>query len=257
MLAKRPRLDINSKQAPSGHSRSRRVEGTSFVEIDGVKVDTNRTCCADLRFYSFEDAAKAMFDLHGSTFEANGFEPTQIAIVSNDASKDNTKLVVHGLPHGIEWQELKDYFKRIGRIAYVAVRPSVVKEPTLTLSPGSLMGEVRYDRREHAQRALELLDGSILAGSKIALTLDTSSKDGTKLFVSGIPLGIEWQELKDHFSPIGTVGYAGIKGDGKGGGKGLGKLGGKSGSKSAFIGWDGGFKGYPSGAKATGKGSGW
>lgn len=223
-VAKRPR------PAASGRRRD------SVVDIDGVNVDEENTCTADLRFHSWEDAAKAMFELHGSTFQARGLEPTQIAIVTNDSSKDSTKLVVHGLPLGVEWQELKDYFKRIGPIAYVAVRPAVVREETVVLTPGTVIGEVRYDAREHAQRALEQLDGSILAGAAISLVLDGTSKDGTKLFVSGIPLGVEWQELKDHFSPIGTVGYAGIKGGGKGGSKGGGKFGSKGGVRGGCKG---------------------
>lgn len=186
--------------------------GRRLVEFDGVHVDPESTCSADLRFQTPEDAMRACEELHGGSFEAAGFGPNTIAVVPSGTSKDSTKVVVHGLPLGIEWQELKDFFKQIGQIAFVAIWPRAVSETTVTLVPGTLVGEVRYDLREHALQAVEELDGSILAGSKISLSLDAGSKDGTRIIVSGVPQGTEWQELKDHFSPIGTVGYAGIKG---------------------------------------------
>eukprot|EP00747_Dinoflagellata_sp_TGD_P164563 gnl/TRDRNA2_/TRDRNA2_184657_c0_seq1.p1 gnl/TRDRNA2_/TRDRNA2_184657_c0~~gnl/TRDRNA2_/TRDRNA2_184657_c0_seq1.p1 ORF type:complete len:240 (+),score=52.32 gnl/TRDRNA2_/TRDRNA2_184657_c0_seq1:70-789(+) len=84
-------------------------------------------------------------------------------------------------------------------------------------------GEIRYDDPSHAQQAMNMLNGSMLAGSQISIEFDMSSKDSTKLIVHGIPPGIQWQELKDHFKVIGTVAYSGIKGDNnKGGGKGGG-----------------------------------
>lgn len=98
-------------------------------------------------------------------------------------------------------------------------------------------GEIRYDDPNHTAMALQTLNGALLQGSPISLEYDPKSQDGSKLLVSGIPAGTQWQELKDLFSPIGTVAYAGVKddsagdmfsammGSGKGKGKGKGKKG--------------------------------
>merc|ERR1719401_40032 len=63
--------------------------------------------------------------------------------------------------------------------------------------------------------------------------MDSRSQDGSRLLVTGIPPGIEWQELKDHFGAIGRVAFVntidqggkskGAKG-GKGDGKGMGAM---------------------------------
>merc|ERR1719491_2760848 len=82
------------------------------------------------------------------------------------------------------------------------------------------VGEIRYDDPMHAQMAVSDLNGSTFSGSTITVRLDTKSKDGTKLVVEGVPSGTEWQELKDHFSQMGTVAFAGVKGAAKGNGKG-------------------------------------
>merc|ERR1719387_2757788 len=77
----------------------------------------------------------------------------------------------------------------------------------------------------HTQQALAMLNGSSLGGSTIKVALDQTSIDGTKLIVTGVPPGIEWQELKDHFGQIGKVAFAGIQQGGKGGSKGFPTLG--------------------------------
>merc|ERR1719188_2024511 len=84
---------------------------------------------------------------------------------------------------------------------------------------GTVSGEVRFDDPNDTAQALQTLNGSSLKGSQITLEMDPKSQDGTKLVVSGIPAGMQWQELKDHFSSIGTVAYAGVNNNMMGGGK--------------------------------------
>merc|ERR1719507_1396909 len=57
-----------------------------------------------------------MIELHGSTLQGH-----QITLQMDQTSKDNTKLIVYGLAPGIEWQEMKDPFSRIGVVAYANV----------------------------------------------------------------------------------------------------------------------------------------
>merc|ERR1719277_2048745 len=74
------------------------------------------------------------------------------------------------------------------------------------------VGEVRYESPMHAQLAAMQLNGSQLNGAQISLGFDQTSQDSTKLWVTGIPPGTAWQELKDHFGSVGKVAYANVKG---------------------------------------------
>mmetsp|Transcript_118417 Transcript_118417/g.313059 ORF Transcript_118417/g.313059 Transcript_118417/m.313059 type:complete len:162 (-) Transcript_118417:214-699(-) len=76
---------------------------------------------------------------------------------------------------------------------------------------GSLTGEVRFAERDGAETAILSLNGSLIRGCAIMVQRDDMSKDGTKLIVSNLPHGMQWQQLKDHFSPVGKVAYACIK----------------------------------------------
>merc|ERR1719188_2439157 len=76
---------------------------------------------------------------------------------------------------------------------------------------GTVSGEVRFDDASNAQTAVHMLNGSVLSGSTIKVILDEQSKDGSKVFVSGLPAGLHFQALKDHFSSVGTVAFANVK----------------------------------------------
>ena len=75
-------------------------------------------------------------------------------------------------------------------------------------APGAAFGEasaeVRFDNPADVQAALDL-SGSELGGGIITCSPDPNSQDGSKIIVTGIPRGVEWQELKDHFKVCGTV----------------------------------------------------
>merc|ERR1740123_2002462 len=76
---------------------------------------------------------------------------------------------------------------------------------------GGGMGEVRFQLAESAQVAAQALNGSMIMGQQITVTPDVSSKDGTKVLVSGLGPGVKWQELKDHFAQAGAIAFAGTK----------------------------------------------
>jgi len=80
---------------------------------------------------------------------------------------------------------------------------------------GDKVGEIRYDDPQHAQEAVDYLNGSELEGRMITVEFDPREQSGmgTKLVVGNLPSGMQWQELKDHFKQIGTVAYAGFKSD--------------------------------------------
>uniref|UniRef100_A0A7S1RY35 RRM domain-containing protein n=1 Tax=Alexandrium catenella TaxID=2925 RepID=A0A7S1RY35_ALECA len=286
-----------TRQDGEGESAAGRPAERSLTEINGVKIDSETTCIADIRFDSPDDAAFVVSELHGAVFEVSGFGPNTMAVMMNQTSKDGTKVIVHGLPTGIEWQELKDFFKQYGQVAYAAVRqpllpaqqmppfqqipfvqqmPFVQHQPMVpmaALGPADAapqlvdgcQGEVRYVLPEHALEAVRQLDGSHFLGASIRVHLDALSKDGTKIVVSGIPFGAEWLELKYHFSSVGLVTFADVKGrppKGEGGkgavfkGKGPGPYGGCMGLPSGPMMQPRGFKGKGFAPMAKGKGYG-
>jgi len=184
-----------------------------------------------------------------------------ITVEVDPSSAEGTKLVVHGVPGGCAWQELKDHFKECGVVAYAGFREDAGSfggggDPygiAALLGGGGgggggggrggsygrsyggepKIGEIRYDDSDHAATAVLELHNSRLGGSIISVEYDANQRSGdmTKLVIGNVPGNVQWQELKDHFKQIGTVAFAGFKNDAKGGfgpmkGGGKGKAGG-------------------------------
>jgi len=174
-----------------------------------LKAGGDAPVVGQVRFETLEEAHQALA-LNGSVIEGYSVELTP-----HQGSKDGTKLHIVNLPPGFEWQEVKDFFAQRGlRTSFVEVG-----------SAGACSrAEVRYDSPLHAQAAVHQLNGSKLWGAQLSVHLDPTSKDGAKLLVTGIAPGIEWQELKDHFSVIGQVAFCEVSkpGAAKGGGKAMG-----------------------------------
>mmetsp|Transcript_85589 Transcript_85589/g.242352 ORF Transcript_85589/g.242352 Transcript_85589/m.242352 type:complete len:397 (-) Transcript_85589:125-1315(-) len=174
----------------------------------------------EVRMSTAEEALLATQLLNGSQL---GGGTIQVTMHAN--STDNTKLAVTGIPAGVSWQDLKDFFKQCGTVMHADTAQA--GHGGGGQHPGT--GEVRYDDPQQAMLALQALNGSQLGSSQIFLALDPGSTDMSKLTVTGIAPGIGWQELKDHFSSMGVVAFADVH---KGGGKWGGGWGGK--------GWGGG-----------------
>lgn len=250
---------------------------------------------AEVRFDSPEDAAAAV-----TTLDQSWLGGGQVNVHLDPSSKDGAKLLVTEIPPGVEWQELKDHFGQVGKVAFAdLIRPPGTKGAKggimrpggakgfgvmaggfggcqnpqlhaelnasgLVIGPGGVImaansmgfrgkgcagggmmmggggyggmmmggcggkggcmmfggggaagptkfGEIRFDAPESAQAALQTLSGSMLMGRKINASMDLTSHDGTKLQVSGLAPGVNWQELKDHFQVAGRVAFANIK----------------------------------------------
>lgn len=214
------RLDTSSKDASKviaiGIPRSAELQEVKEffgqcgqVAFASVKDDT--PVIGTVRYQTAEEASTAVEILNGAEMEGSTLE------VKLDAGSVKTKVQVSGLPAGTQWQELKDFFGQAGQVSHADILSN-------TSDTGAgFVGEVRYDDPSHAQQAVTELNGSRLGGGKISVTQDMKSQDGSKLIVKGIPPGIEWQELKDHFASIGQVAFADVKGAGKGKNKAAGK----------------------------------
>lgn len=160
----------------------------------------------EVRYDKAQHAKVAIQKLNGKQLKGS-----VLSIELDPKSQDQTKLLVHGIPRGAEWQELKDHFGQIGPVAFTDVRGGGRKSK-------SLCGEVRFDDAQVTAQALQMFNGTELMGSNISVNMDKSSKDSTKLLVTGLSDVCGWQDLKDHFAQVGTpVAFCQIR---KGGGSG-------------------------------------
>jgi len=186
------------------------------VAFADVKRVSSTPITGQVRF-STPEQAQAALELNGTVLDGH-----EIAMKVHAGSKDGTKLQIFNIPPHMEWQELKDFFNQNGL-------PPIFCEAT---SAESITAEVRFADAQMAQHAVTSLNGGILGGAQIQVVVDQMSSDQTKLVVSNIPAGIEWQELKDHFGQCGTVAFVRTSEDksGKGSAKGKGVGKGKAGS---------------------------
>mmetsp|Transcript_12889 Transcript_12889/g.22272 ORF Transcript_12889/g.22272 Transcript_12889/m.22272 type:complete len:416 (-) Transcript_12889:66-1313(-) len=145
----------------------------------------------EVRFEESDSAQRAL-ELSGSEVDGN-----TINVTLDLSSKDQSKIMVTGLPIKCGWQELKDHFASCGAVAFATIKGS-------SDSGSSSSGTVRYATEEEASQAMAMLNGSILGGSPITVQVSRGSRDGTRLTVTGFPAGVvQWQELKDHFAQAG------------------------------------------------------
>lgn len=131
------------------------------------------------------------------------FNTHQINVTPMDAQQ-GSKVLVHNIPPNLCWKAVKDHFKQWGNVVHVALW-------ALPEDGATLDGEVRFDDPAQVAEALKL-NGSLFGGVPITVELDPGSQDHAKVKISGLPQGTRWQELKDHFSGLGTIAFAGIKG---------------------------------------------
>eukprot|EP00930_Biecheleria_cincta_P019967 TRINITY_DN15108_c0_g2_i1.p1 TRINITY_DN15108_c0_g2~~TRINITY_DN15108_c0_g2_i1.p1 ORF type:complete len:468 (+),score=114.82 TRINITY_DN15108_c0_g2_i1:57-1406(+) len=152
----------------------------------------------------YEHAGHAALAL--STLDKQLFKGSIVRVVQDFTCRDNSRILIGNLPDGTTWQELKQHFQKIGQIAFCGIK----------LPPGYVpplhdpIAEIRYENPQHAVQAVALLNGSRFNGAEISITQDTG-RDGSRLFIRGVPSGSRWQDLKEHFAPLGPIAYAGIK----------------------------------------------
>jgi len=197
----------------------------------------NGPMMGEIRFETADEAKQAISVLSGTELMGS-----TITVKNHPTSKDGTKLQVMGVPPECQWQELKDAFSEVGNVVFADVVQGQKLPPGMKIE-----GEVRYDDPAHAHTAMTSLNGSFLGGGQIFIELDPKSSDGAKIIVNGLLPGVGWQELKDHFSPVGSVAFAQIHTKG-GFAKGMGK------GFDPRLGAMGGFPGFGSFAGFGGKG---
>eukprot|EP00401_Gymnodinium_catenatum_P020310 CAMPEP_0117537790 /NCGR_PEP_ID=MMETSP0784-20121206/42150_1 /TAXON_ID=39447 /ORGANISM="" /LENGTH=276 /DNA_ID=CAMNT_0005334395 /DNA_START=83 /DNA_END=913 /DNA_ORIENTATION=+ len=157
------------------------------------------------------------------------------------SKEDQAKMIyVANLPFSAEWQELKDFFGKVGTVEYARVL-SFDGNTVMTRGQSRGRGYVMFSTAAEAKKAVSTLNGAEMDGRKIEVDSWTGSAkgsspaggktnatsgatypwkvppagkgtakgndDGTMVYVGNLPYSAEWQELKDLFAEVGTVEY--------------------------------------------------
>jgi len=147
-------------------------------------------CTGEIRFESPDAVQKALL-LNGSQLGG-----VNIKVQLDSRSPDGTKITVSGLQSTHKWQDLKDFFAQCGKVCFANISAGSADTP--------VTGEVRFETAQQAQQAVAL-SGSIVGGHQVQIAVHTTSKDGTKLQITNLPPGCQWQELKDFFKNQGLI----------------------------------------------------
>lgn len=141
-----------------------------------------------------------------------------ISVKADQTSQDGTKVLVMGLPPQCGWQDLKDFMREHGEVAFVQVSDhsaplserGALGQPSVATST---VGQVRFEDPLDAEKAVARMNKSYIGGQQVSVQLDESSVHGMRstILVHGLQPTVRWQELKDHFKVrIGPVAYAGF-----------------------------------------------
>lgn len=166
-------------------------------------------------FNSAYDAKRAKKQFNGTSFEGSELK---ISVDENwqdwdDENSEKAALKVLGLAIGTQNKPLKEHFENEG---YEVVRVTARKMDT------GWLGEVKFSQALFARKAVEQYDDSWYFNNKITVFEDRFQPEKVK--IKGLPDGVSWMDLKDHFADVGTVISANLReigpnAPGKGGGK--------------------------------------
>lgn len=165
-------------------------------------------------------------DLNGRTiFVREDRESNNNRVTNNDNDVQQGKLgvsrfvYVGNLSYEVKWQDLKDHMKSAGEV----IHADVLEEGNSGRSKGC--GVVEFASIEDANRAIQQLNNTELKGRLIfvredrereGVTSHVSEAEGCRLYVGNLAWDVRWQDLKDHFKPIGKVIRADVMMEGRG-----------------------------------------
>ena len=145
------------------------------------------------------------------------------------ASSLGRRVFVSNLAWSTSWQDLKDYFRQVGKVAYA----SVMTEDDTGRSKGC--GIVEFETSDEANKAIQTMHDTELDGRKIIVREDREDREvktksappprssrreddasqdvirvGRRVYVGNLSWSTSWQDLKDFFRLAGTVVYANV-----------------------------------------------
>eukprot|EP01022_Parablepharisma_sp_SALTPOND_P009646 TRINITY_DN1399_c0_g1_i1.p1 TRINITY_DN1399_c0_g1~~TRINITY_DN1399_c0_g1_i1.p1 ORF type:complete len:636 (+),score=75.15 TRINITY_DN1399_c0_g1_i1:90-1997(+) len=180
-------------------NRSIRIKRITILQEPQVLVSTNS---AMIEFGSIEDAEKAFKVFNYS--ELLGQELNLMWYMSLDQTDESIqKLLVENLPPSTKSKELFKIFFSFGKIHFCRVQYD--KEGLC-----SGQGQVWFENKQAADKAMLIVNGKILHGSRITVrplknnATEDAKRDGS-LFVKGFPKEFTHENLKNLFEPYGEV----------------------------------------------------
>lgn len=176
--------------------------------------------------------------------------PVLLHVFRGVADNGSCVAVAGNLPYRYSWQDLKDYFAKVGTVRYA----NILREG----GPGSRSkgcGIVEFETAEEAARAIQELNNTEIGGRNIFVREDREDYElknangggsavgggrpahkrprapvgrggavavGRRVWVGNLDPMTTWQQLKDHFKQAGHVVHADIMVDAQGASKGCG-----------------------------------
>jgi len=201
--------------------------------------------CGVVEFETADEAQRAIDELHDAELDgrrlavredreekpfAAGKRNREYA--ERPTTNGGRRVFASNLSWSTSWQDLKDYFRQAGKVAYA----SVMTEDDTGRSKGC--GIVEFETPDEAARAIELLHDTELDARRIAVREDREEdkrasparntqrpprqqhdppasgaevvRVGRRVYVGNLSWSTSWQDLKDFFRKAGNVVYASV-----------------------------------------------
>lgn len=166
-------------------------------------------------FKNPNDASKAIHRFHAIEFQGRRLEVRWDREAKSSAGSggdcgggSDTQLFVGNLSFECSWQDLKDHFKKCGKVERVEI-------PEGPDGRKKGFGLVTFASSHDANTAIRRIDGMEFQNRKLEVRLDKksaapafASAGDTQLFVGNLSFDCSWQDLKDHFKQCGRVDHS-------------------------------------------------
>lgn len=145
-----------------------------------------------------DDAMRAQDELDGLTLRGVSVRVTWPK--EKFARKEPGMVNVQGVIGGVPDEEVKEFLTQTGKVR------------SLRRYKDIRFGEVLFKNEDDAWNAKVELEGTTLLGKILRLELDCSTNKLDKVLVHGLSFCTTWQDLKDHFLPMGDISFCTIHG---------------------------------------------
>jgi len=145
-----------------------------------------------------DDAIRAQDELDGLALSGTSVRVTWPA--EKFARKEPGLVNVQGVSTQVSDKEVREFLEQAGPVRSIR-RYNDIR-----------FGEVLFKSEDDAWNARVELDGSRLLGKVLRLELDCSTDYLDKVLVHGLSFCTSWQDLKDHFTPMGEISFCTIHG---------------------------------------------
>jgi RNA recognition motif-containing protein len=128
------------------------------------------------------------------------------------AGSPGTNVYVGNLPWKVDVQELSDFMQSAGG----EVKHAEIMRDGIGRSKGC--GIVRFATAEQARQAIDSLNEQEMEGRYIIVREDREEakfRNSVTVSATGLPAGITWQKVKDHFRSCGDVLHVDTEADGE------------------------------------------